>query len=74
MKSTGGVAPSFGPFNPISVLVFCAFQRGVCLQNSVYVSVIGIFVEYVGLCWLFNNTISTRGSGVPRGPCFSCGV
>ena len=41
-------------------------------ENSVYVSVIVIFVASVGLCCLPQDTLSASVYGVPWGPCFCC--
>ena len=63
-----------GLLNLVSVLVLRTCQNSFCLNNSLHVSVIGISVAPVGLCCSSHDTISARGSSVPRGPCFCCGA
>ena len=72
LKFTENSSSTFGPLNSVSVLVFCTCQNGFSLQNSVYVSVLFIFVASVGICWSSYETLSTRYYGVLWGPCFCC--
>ena len=74
LKSTGTAYSNFGPLIPVYLLVFCTCHKGFSFQNSIYISLIGIFVESVGLNWSFHGTLYDRGSSVPRGPCFYCNV
>ena len=71
---TSNEVSKFGPLHPVSVFVFCTFQKKCFWKKSVYVSLIGIFVVYVSLCYLSLDTFSDRASGVTPGPCFCGGV
>ena len=68
LKFTGNAASNFGPLHMLSVFVLCTYQKGFCLQKSVYIYVIGIFVASVILRCLSDDNLSDRGYGLPRGP------
>ena len=74
LKFTVNAASNFGHLYPVSMILFCTFQKEFCLQNAVYISLIGFFVASVGLNCLSHGTFSAMVSGVPLGPYFHCGV
>ena len=71
---TCNAASNFVPLCLFSLFLSCTFHKEFCLQNLVYVSILGVFLTSIDLRFSSHDTLSARGSGVPRGIFFRCGV
>ena len=72
LNFTGNATSLFGTLNPVPVLVSCTFQDVFRFQNSMYISILLIFVASSGMRCSSYDILCTRFSGVLRGSCFRC--
>ena len=64
--------PHLGLWTTFLYLYFVLARTGVvCIIQIMFQC---YFFDFLVLCWYFHDTLYARGSGVPRGPYFHCGV